>query len=151
MAIGMGVSRIFSGRFVDKGYITECIHYGFFLVISAFGLLGACAYLKECSQTIAIAAFFTVPFLQGIGFGIIFPAYNSLYINLAPNNRRATATSTYLTSWDVGIGLGMVVGGMIAQSISFSAVYSTGAILSIISMLIFDYIVTPHYKKNRLR
>ena len=151
MAIGMGVSRIFSGRYVDKGYITECIHYGFFLVISAFGLLGACAYLKECSQTIAIAAFFTVPFLQGIGFGIIFPAYNSLYINLAPNNRRATATSTYLTSWDVGIGLGMVVGGMIAQSISFSAVYSTGAVLSIISMLIFDYIVTPHYKKNRLR
>lgn len=91
------------------------------------------------------------PILQGIGFGIIFPAYNSLYINLAPNNRRATATSTYLTSWDVGIGLGMVVGGMIAQSISFSAVYSTGAVLSIISMLIFDYIVTPHYKKNRLR
>ena len=49
------------------------------------------------------------------------------------------------------IGAGMVVGGMIAQSISFSAVYSTGAVLSIISMLIFDYIVTPHYKKNRLR
>lgn len=151
MAIGMGVSRIFSGRYVDRGYITECIHYGFFLVISAFGLLGACAHLITISQSVTIVIFFIVPLLQGIGFGIMFPAYNSLYINLAPNNRRATATSTYLTSWDVGIGLGMVVGGMIAQSINFSAVYITGAVLSVISMLIFDYIVTPHYRKHRLR
>lgn len=151
MAIGMGISRIFSGHFVDKGYITECIHYGLYLVIVAFVLLGCCETLMQWSESVATVAFFAVPMLQGIGFGIIFPAYNSLYINLAPNNRRATATSTYLTSWDVGIGVGMVTGGMIAETFNFATVYLTGGALSLISMVYFNRVVTPHYRKNRLR
>lgn len=151
MAVGMGVSRIFSGKFVDRGYVTECIHHGFYLVVLAFALLGSCEYLMQQSTGLAAAAFFAVPLLQGVGFGIMFPAYNSLYINLAPNNRRATATSTYLTSWDVGIGLGITTGGYVAQFFSFSTVYLTGGVLSLISMLYFDLKVTPHYRKHHLR
>ena len=52
--------------------------------------------------------FFAISLLLGIGFGTMFPAYNTLFVNLAPNSQRGTATSTYLTSWDVGIGIGMV-------------------------------------------
>lgn len=151
MAIGMGISRIFSGKFVDRGYVTECIHYGFFLVVAAFALLGACEKIMLWNEGVAELCFFIVPFLQGVGFGIMFPAYNSLYINLAPNNQRATATSTYLTSWDVGIGLGMVLSGMVAEAFSFETVYVAGCVLSVISMLYFDHYVTPHYKKYHLR
>lgn len=146
MAIGMGLSRIFSGKIVDKGYITECIHYGFFLVIIAFALLGLCENFMQWDEEVTIYVFLTVPLLQGIGFGIMFPAYNTLFINLAPNNQRATATSTYLTSWDVGLGLGMILSGIIAQWINFQAVYIGGTLLSIISMIYFDKHVTPHYK-----
>ena len=151
MATGMGVSRIFSGKFVDRGYVTSCIHNGYYLVVMAFALLGCCQYIMQWNENAAAIAFFTVPLLQGVGFGIIFPAYNSLYINLAPNNRRATATSSYLTSWDVGIGLGITLGGYIAQYFSFSLVYITGGLLSLISMHYFDRIVTPHYRKYHLR
>lgn len=151
MALGLGVSRIFSGKFVDKGYVTECIHYGFYLVITAFLLLGLCAELSSIQETLAIAAFYLVPALQGIGFGIMFPAYNSLYINLAPNNQRATATGTYLTSWDIGIGLGMVFSGLIAERFSFQAVYLCGSALSLLSMIYFDRFVTPHYRRFHLR
>ena len=80
----------------------------------------------------------------------MFPAYNSLYINLAPNNQRATATGTYLTSWDVGIGLGIVGSGIIAEIFSFSIVYFIGAFLSLMSMAYFKFIVTPHYKRNKI-
>lgn len=151
MAIGTAVSRMFSGKLVDKGYITECIHYGFFLVIVAFALLGSCELLMGYHEPTAIVCFLLVPLLQGVGFGTMFPAFNSLYINLAPNNQRATATSTYLTCWDVGIGLGMVLSGMIAEWFSFQTVYLSGSVLSLVSMLYFDRVVTPHYKKNRLR
>lgn len=151
MAVGMGISRLFSGKFVDKGYVTECIHYGFFLVIAAFALLGACEQIMYYNESVAIVSFFLVPLLQGVGFGIMFPAYNSLYINLAPNNQRATATSTYLTSWDVGIGLGMVLSGLVAELFSFQAVYLSGCALSLISMIYFDHMVAPHYRKHRLR
>jgi len=149
MAAGMGISRIFAGKFVDKGYVTQCIHYGFYPVILAFALLAACQPLITISPTMAIVGFFLVPMLQGVGFGIIFPAYNSLYINLALHNQRATATSTYLTSWDVGIGLGIFWGGALAEAFSFSFVYLTGSILCLLSMLYFNKIVTPHYYQNK--
>lgn len=151
MALGMGVSRIFSGKYVDKGYVTECIHYGFFLVIAAFGLLGACESMMKWNMLITEAVFLLVPLMQGVGFGIMFPAYNTLFINLAPNNRRATATSTYLTSWDVGLGLGMILSGIVAEWIDFQAVYIGGTLLSLVSMAYFDRSVTPHYHKNCLR
>lgn len=151
LAVGMGISRIFSGKYVDRGYVTECIHYGFYLIIVAFLLLAACSLLVGPHPSLCTACFLLVPLLQGIGFGIMFPAYNSLYINLAPNNQRATATSTYLTSWDVGIGTGIVASGLIAEHFSFAAVYLTGGVLSIFSMLYFNAIVTPHYKKYQLK
>ncbi len=151
LAVGMGVSRIFAGKFVDRGYVTECIHYGFYLVWAAFFLLAACSLIIGVSKPLCTACFLAVPFMQGLGFGTMFPAYNSLYINLAPNNQRATATSTYLTAWDVGIGIGIFSAGFIAEYYSFSLVYAIGGILSIISMIFFSLVVTPHYKKNRLR
>jgi len=151
LAAGMGVSRIFSGKYVDRGYVTECIRYGFYIVLAAFLLLSACAPLTAHAPRFGLAAFLAVPVWQGIGFGIMFPAYNSLYINLAPHNQRATATSTYLTSWDVGIGLGIAGSGLIAEHFSFAAVYLTGAVLCLLSMLYFNLVVTPHYRKYHLR
>lgn len=151
LAVGMGVSRLFSGKYVDRGYVTECIRCGFYLVVAAFLLLAACSRIVLWSETLALACFFFIALMQGVGFGIMFPAYNSLYINLAPNNRRATATSTYLTSWDVGIGVGIVASGVIAEHFSFAAVYLTGGVLSLASMIYFTYVVAPHYKKNKLR
>ena len=115
-----------------------------------FLLLSACQPLMGWSPASAKACFFVVPVLQGIGFGIIFPAYNSLYINLAQKNQRATATSTYLTSWDVGIGIGIMSSGIVAEHSSFAMVYFVGAILSTVSMIYFNHIVTPHYRKYRV-
>lgn len=151
MAVGMGISRIVAGRKVDRGYITQCIHFGFYPVITAFLLLGICRFIAPVCMKAAIVAFFTVPLLLGIGFGVMFPAMNSLYINLAPNNQRATATSTYLTAWDIGIGIGIVSSGMIAQHFTFYMVYLTGAVLCTISLLFFVHKVTPHYNQNKLR
>ena len=151
MAIGMGVSRLFAGRLVDKGYITQCIHYGYYPVIVAFFCLGSCRFVAMADMTLATAVFFTVPVMLGIGFGVMFPAMNSLYVNLAPNNQRATATSTYLTAWDVGIGIGILSSGFIAHAFTFYMVYLSGAVLCVISMVFFVKKVTPHYNMNKLR
>lgn len=151
MAFGMGASRIIAGKRVDRGYITQCIHIGFYPVIAAFLLLGLCRFVATASIPVATVMFFIVPLLLGVGFGIMFPAMNSLYINLAPNNQRATATSTYLTAWDVGIGIGIVSSGMIAEHFTFYMVYLTGSVLCVVSLLFFVHKVTPHYNRNKLR
>lgn len=151
MAAGMGASRIFAGKLVDKGYITQCIHYGYYPVILAFFCLGSCRFVAEASPAATTALFFTVPVLLGAGFGVMFPAMNSLYVNLAPNNQRATATSTYLTAWDVGIGIGILTSGFIAHIFTFYMVYLAGSVLCVVSLAYFVRKVTPHYNMNKLR
>ena len=151
MAIGMAISRIFSGKIVDRGKITQGISAGLYLVVFSFFLLSACVYLISWNNMLCTVVFFAVALLLGVGFGIMFPAYNTLFVNLAPNSQRGTATSTYLTSWDVGIGIGMLTGGYIAEVSTFDKAYLFGACLTIVSMLYFNGKVAPHYHKNNLR
>ncbi len=151
MAVGMAISRIFSGKIVDKGKITQVISAGLYIVVFSFFLLSVCVYIINWNSMACGIIFFAVALLLGVGFGIMFPAYNTLFVNLAPNNQRGTATSTYLTSWDVGIGIGMLTGGYIAEVSTFDKAYLFGACLTIISMLYFNGKVTPHYHKNKLR
>ena len=151
MAIGMAISRIFSGKIVDRGKITQVISAGLYLVVFSFFLLSACVYLISWNNMLCTVVFFAVALLLGVGFGIMFPAYNTLFVNLAPNSQRGTATSTYLTSWDVGIGIGMLTGGYIAEVSTFDKAYLFGACLTIVSMLYFNGKVAPNYHKNKLR
>ena len=151
MAVGMAISRMFSGRLVDKGKITQVINAGLYLVCLCYFALTACGWLIEWNYAFTTSLFFSVALLLGIGFGTMFPAYNTLFVNLAPNNQRATATSTYLTSWDVGLGIGMLLGGYIAEIASFRDAYLFGAILTIVSMTYFHLKAGPHFQRHRLR
>ncbi len=151
LAIGMAISRIFSGKWVDKGYVTQVISIGFYLVIGSFFLLSYCSNIIVYNLQLCTILFFALAVGLGIGFGIMFPAYNTLFVNLAPNNQRGTATSTYLTSWDIGISIGMLLGGYIAEISTFDKAYLLGSCLTIISMLYFNFKVAPHFHKNKLR
>ncbi len=151
MAVGMAVSRLFSGRLVDKGKITQVILAGLYLVCFCYFSLTACGWLVNWNYDFTVFLFFLIALLLGIGFGTMFPAYNTLFVNLAPNNQRGTATSTYLTSWDVGIGIGMLSGGYIAEISTFKMAYFFGAILTVVSLFYFTFKVTPHFLRNKLR
>lgn len=139
MAVGMAISRLFSGRLVDKGMITQVISAGLYLVCICYFGLTACGWLINWNSSFTIILFFLISLLLGIGFGTMFPAYNTLFVNLAPNSQRGTATSTYLTSWDVGLGIGMLSGGYIAEIASFRAAYLFGAFLTVVSVIYFHF------------
>jgi MFS family permease len=151
MAVGMAVSRLFSGKLVDKGMITQVIKAGSCLVCACFFSLSACGWIVDWSLPFTTTFFLAIALLLGVGFGTMFPAYNTLFVNLAPNSQRGTATSTYLTSWDIGIGIGMVVGGHIAEISTFKTAYLVGAILTIVSIGYIYGKVVPHFLHHRLR
>lgn len=117
MAVGLAVSRLFSGRQVDKGRITLVISLGMYLAAATFFLLAALKELMHWNPVFSSYLYIGIALSQGVAFGTMFPAFNTLFVNLAPNNQRGTATSTYLTSWDVGIGIGLMAGGSIAQEL----------------------------------
>ena len=151
MAAGLAISRLFSGRRVDKGRITQTVILGMYLATAAFLGLYLCEGLMHHFPEFTKYLFYALAVVLGVGFGSMFPAFNTMFVNLADHNQRGTATSTYLTSWDVGIGLGLITGGIIGQVASFSYAYLTGTFLCIVSFLFFKYYNVPYFEKYRKR
>ena len=72
MATGMAVSRLFSGKQVDKGRLLTVLAWGMYLVCFCYFLLSACDMLMKYSSTATIILFFLIALLLGIGFGTMF-------------------------------------------------------------------------------
>ncbi len=147
---GLIVSRLLSGKRVDKGFITQTISLG--IVIALMGVVGEAMLSLVCgfSMSMGYALYFLSAFLIGYGFGTIFPAFNTLFINMAPHSRRATANATYLTGWDVGIGAGMLLGGTLSVN-GYSGSFAFGAILVFAALIYFVAFVAKHFHRHRLR
>lgn len=123
-----------------------------YMACISFFALASCRRLMEWNPDIASELFLAIALLQGVAFGTMFPAFNTLFVNLAAHNQRGTATSTYLTSWDVGIGIGLMAGGAIAQALGgFNYAYLVGAFLTILSAVYFLVKAGPHFNQNKLR
>lgn len=150
MAAGLIISRFFAGKMVDKGKLTWVIFLGS-IICSATFLLFAGLKMMMFSPLLLLFAFYIVSLSLGIGYGMMFPAYNTLFVNLAPNNRRATASSTYLTSWDIGIGCGLVAGGYMTEFEGITATYIAGALCASLSAFVFKKWAEPHFHRNKLR
>jgi ABC-type multidrug transport system ATPase subunit/MFS family permease len=105
MAIGVGTARLISGRLVDHGKIH---------VVSIVSLVSLAISFSVFATVHTSFVFFACALAIGIGFGVSVPAFQCLFVNVAPHHMRGTATSTYLTSFDFGMGIGMLSAGFIA-------------------------------------
>jgi len=152
MATGLIGSRLFAGKMVDRGRLIHVIGYGTLVCLFGFFTLAGLKTTGVFYAPLIEGLFYFVAVVLGVGYGMIFPAYNTLFVNLAQNNRRATASSTYLTSWDLGVGLGLVMGGSLADTHGgLPLAYLAGAIVTGISFLFFKRIAGPHFDRNKLR
>ncbi|MBQ5779451.1 MAG: MFS transporter [Paludibacteraceae bacterium] len=150
MAIGIIFSRLFSGKEVDKGNLTIVIHKGSQLCIIAILLL-ATAYLATLySSVITTILFNGSALLVGLGYGSLFPAFNTLFVSLAPHYRRGTANATYMTTWDIGVGFGMLLGGIIGHISNYSVVFLVGSLANIISYIFYERYSKEHFLRNKL-
>jgi len=128
LAFGIIVSRIFSGKMVDKGYIHPVIISA--LLIAAIGFV-------VYSQVHMLVAFCVSVFVVGVGFGMLLPALQTIYVNMATHDRRGTASSTYLTGFDVGNGIGMLTGGYIITLWSFQTLYIIAAAACLLGIIVY--------------
>ena len=141
LAIGLGVSRIFSGKLVDKGNIH---------MISFFAILLLMVAYLVFSQIHNVVAYCIAALLLGVGFGSIVPAFQTMFVNMGTNAQRGTANATYLTSFDVGIGSGMLLGGYVSEHANLSTVYLIGAVLCLVAAAYYVIVTRPVYNKSQL-
>ena len=86
--------------------------------------------------------------LLGLGNGHLWPAFQNMIISMAHHNERGTANSTLLISWDIGIGLGVLVGGFVSELISYAAAFWIVAISQLAGMFLFLLFTRSFYQKR---
>lgn len=140
MAAGVGTSRLVSGRLVDRGWIHR---------VATGAIAGLCLVFLLFSFCRSPWIFYGCALLIGIGFGTGVPAFQCLFVNVATPAMRGTATSTYLTSFDLGVGIGILSAGAIASHHSLSVAYLAGAGCCLLSLLVYRKWTRPAYEKYR--
>lgn len=142
LAIGLILSRLVGGRTLRQGKVTQNASIG--TVISLVGYLIFAALHNAWG-------YYGAALIIGLGNGHMFPAFQTMFINLAPNSKRGTANSTLLVSWDIGIGLGILVGGIVAEHIGYHAAFWTAWGVNLVGVSIFYLFARKHFLKNKLR
>ncbi|WP_071459762.1 MFS transporter [Bacillus massilinigeriensis] len=117
-AVVLLISRPFTGKCYDL-YGQNVIVYPAILLFSiGMVLLG---------MADSIILFLLAAAFAGLGWGTLFPTYQTIAIQSAPPKRKAMATATFLSIFDIGIGLGSYLVGAAASIISFRQLYLIGA------------------------
>lgn len=129
--------RVISGKIFDqKGPLYVLIPCGLILIIAM--ILIACT---KSELILNISALF-----YGVAFGAIFPAVQAWIINEVEIERRENAVSLFLNFFDIGIGGGSLLLGLIVEVTSYQAMYLS-LILFIIVYLILAACILKYKKK----
>jgi len=74
-----------------------------------------------------------------------------MMIQIASNNQRGTANSTIFVSWDAGLGLGVLIGGVIAELFGYRAAFWTVSVAHIIGTGLFILRTRQFFERRRLQ
>ena len=127
-SLGLMASRLQGGKALRQGRLTHNAGSG--MVIS---LIGYTMFILVPNGI----GYYSSALLIGLGNGHMWPAFQNMTINVAHNNQRGTANSTILISWDIGMGLGILLGGVIAEFLGYSAAFWTVVVVNATGVLIF--------------
>ena len=127
-SVGLILSRLQGSKALRKGRVTHNAGEG--MTIS---LLGYTLFILVPNDV----GYYGSALLIGLGNGHMWPAFQNMTINVASNSQRGTANSTILISWDIGMGLGILLGGIIAELAGYGAAFWTVVIVNAIVVACF--------------
>lgn len=141
LSVCLMLSRLTGGKSLRQGKVIHNAAIG--MSISVFGYL----CFASCHNFFGV---FANAVLLGLGNGHMMPAVQNMFVNLAPHNRRGTANASFLTSWDLGVGLGVLVGGIAVELCDYYAAFWTAFVMNALGVAFFFAYVKKHYNLNKL-
>ena len=142
LAIGLIVSRLTGAHALRKGQISRNAVIGV--------IISLCGYLTFAALHNTVG-YFCSAFIIGLGNGHMYPAFQNMFINLAPHSQRGTANSSILTSWDAGVGLGVLIGGFLAEHAGYHSAFWAAGLVNAAGALFYFLVIRRHFETNRLR
>lgn len=142
LAAGLVASRLMSAYLLRNGRYVKIFSLGIASVIVSFFIV---AFIHNP------VAFFISAAFMGVGYGLITPTAQTMIVNMAEDTERGVANATYLTFFDIGVGSGVFVGGLIAQHINYSASYALSFVLALCAMAYLHLFIKNHFQLRRLK
>ena len=164
-SIGLILSRLQGGRALRQGRLTHnaaegmvisLIGYTLFILMPMLnaqwsmvnGPLGSAAWpVQEWSMFIG---YYGSALLIGLGNGHLWPAFQNMMITIAHHNERGTANSTILVSWDIGMGLGILIGGVIAEHLGYSTAFWAVAVVNAVGVALYFLRTQRFFEQRKL-
>lgn len=142
LSIGLILSRLQGSRSLRKGNLTHNATEG--IVLSTLGYVLFVTYPH-------MAGYYLSAFLIGLGNGHMYPAHQNMMINMAHSNERGTANSSVLTAWDVGQGLGILLGGIVAEHLGYTSAFTLVAAVHVLGLVFFLSLTRGFFMQRKLR
>ena len=141
LSAGLIISRFFGGKQLRRGEISASGAQGVILSTIGYALFafspGAWAYY--------LSALFI-----GLGNGRMYPAMLNMFVNMARHDQRGTANSSILISWDLGMGIGIVMGGFLIEYISYTTAFWTVAAIQATGAAVYLQFSSEYFNSHKL-
>lgn len=140
-AVGLIMSRVVGVKSLSRGHVVRNATYGLICVLLGYSMF---AFWQD------LYGYYISAIVIGFGQGSTYPAVQTMFLNMAPNEQRGTANSTILTSWDLGIGAGIIGGGYVAEHIGgYDSAFLLSVIASLVSVTFFLFYAKNQFLKNK--
>lgn len=140
LCFGLMTSRIIGARTLRRNMIVLNCSLG--IIISLFGYFVFAAFHNYWG-------YYGSALIIGLGNGHMFPAMQNMFISLATSSQRGTANSTLLTSWDIGIGLGVLFGGSFVEWFGYTSAFWLAWVVNALGVSFFFAYARLHYQRNK--
>ena len=141
LSVGLVASRLQGARALREGKLLQNATEG--VIISSVAYTLFVLFPNEFG-------YYGSALLLGLGNGHLWPAFQNMIISMAHHNERGTANSTLLISWDVGIGLGVLCGGVISELAGYTPAFWVVAISQLVGAALFLLATRTFYQKHQL-
>lgn len=141
LALLIIIPRPYVGKLFDRKGPNYLIYPGFTIFI--VGLL----LLAQANGAITIL---TAAAVIGLGYGAVFPALQTLSIAAAPAHRAGTASATFFLLYDIGVGAGSFVFGLLSSTLGFTKMYTFAAFIILLAIATYAFIYRTIIRKKEV-
>lgn len=140
LVVGMLLSKTSTQKVVDGGNHGPLVCASLVvLIITMISFL----FLTTGVHLLAAGFFF------GLGYGILQPLFQSFVTGTTPAPQRGVANSTYMLSYDIGIGIGSLLMGFMQESIGLTTGFAVTAIAYVVGGIVYIAYVDGYYRRLR--
>jgi MFS family permease len=153
-SVGLILSRLQGSKALRNGRVTHNAGEGMVISLIGYTLFILMPTLVKWSivnyQLSIILGYYGSALLIGLGNGHMWPAFQNMTINVATNSQRGTANSTILISWDTGMGLGILLGGVISELLGYGAAFWTVVLVNGSGVACFFFATKAFFLRRNL-